>query len=152
VRSHALPLITSSSFTDHLSRLQYTSCRRKKGGCGTNKFNDNLKNELLKIFNAPWDRIACPRCNGYNHAHILDCWDDFKTQQHWDVGQWKVEDKLEKQRLDAFFKEQQKAFVEEGKFTPKFKPNPSVPRAKQASILPSSSTSSKASNANQTTS
>jgi hypothetical protein len=42
--------------------------------------------------------------------------------------------------------------VEEGKFTPKFKPNPSVPRAKQASILPSSSTSSKASNANQTTS
>jgi hypothetical protein len=99
---------------------------------GSKEFNQQVQADLHAALHEGQAGDPCPRCNGYTHGVLVECWDRYKAQDHWTIGKWKYEVKAEKKKVEDSFQEQRKARIDGG-FNPKFKPvSPSPPAATAA--------------------
>jgi hypothetical protein len=113
------------STVSQLSSIEVTMPPKGKGGGATRKIFDKTAQNLMNNKLAEeYDGNPCLRCGLCVHHHTLDCWDQFKPQQHWSKGAWNYENKEEKRKLEAYFQVEQKKRVDSGNFKTKFKKEP----------------------------
>jgi hypothetical protein len=115
------------STVSQLSSIEVIMPPKGKGGGATKKIFDKAAQTLLNNKLAEeYDGNPCLRCGLCVHHHTLDCWDQFKPQQHWSKGAWNYENKEAKRTLEAYFQVEQKKRVDSGNFKTKFKKEPAL--------------------------
>lgn len=103
--------------------------RRRGGNAGTggskplakNIFNGASRDDLIEALDDKDHSISCLRCVKHTHGHTLECWEAFKQQTHWSIGQWKYE-KEEKKKVEDSFQKHRDTLITAGIFVPKLKP------------------------------